>query len=236
MTYNDLTILYYTANIIPEHFMLNIQNQIKNSVGDTKIISVSQKPVGLGYNICYGTKGRSLFNLYQQILIAVREAHTSYVACCEDDTLYPPEHFEHRCPLDMIAYDINKYTLMTWRSDPIFTLRPGRRTMSSMIGSTKVLLDTLEERYDKYPSVEVIPPDIYKYYWGEPGRFENHALLTPIKTEVFEAKIPHIQFSTPESMGFGYLGTRKALGPVQSYDLPLWGNAKDALKLYKEVV
>ena len=231
---DDLTLLYYSANMQPEHFMLKIQEQIKKAVGDTKIISVTQKPVGLGYNICFGTKGRSLFNLYQQVLWAVREAHTPYVACVEDDTLYPPEHFEHRCPLDTIAYDINKYTLQTWRSDHIFSLRPGRRTMSSMIGSTKVLLDTLEERYDKYPSVKVIPPNIYKYYWGEPGRFENHALLTQIKTEVFEAKVPHIQFSTPEAMGFEYLGTRKALGPVQAYRLEPWGKAKDVLRLYKE--
>jgi len=234
MKFNDLTILYYTANIIPEPFMVKIQEQIKKSVGDTPIISVSQKNIGFGYNICFGTKGRSLYNLYKQVLVAVREAHTPYVACCEDDTLYPSEHFEHRCSLDMIAYDINKYTLMTWRSDPVFSLRPGRRTMSSMIGSTKVLLDTLEERYDKYPSPECIPPDIYKYYWGEPGRFENHAKLTPIKTEVFEAKVPHIQFSTPEAMGFEYLGTRKALGPIQSYDLTPWGSAKNVLKLYKE--
>jgi len=231
---NDLTILYYTANMIPEHFMVNIQNQIKKAVGNAPIISVSQKPIGFGYNIYYKTDGRSLYNLYKQVLIAVRMAKTPYVACCEDDTLYPPEHFEHRCPLDMIAYDINKYTLQTWRSDYVFSLRPGRRTMSSMIGSTKVLLDTLEERYDKYPTVESIPADIYKYYWGEPGRFENHAKLTPIKTEVFEGKVPHIQFSTPEALGFEYLGKRKALGPVQTYELEHWGKAKDIIKLYKE--
>ena len=230
---DDLTILYYTANIIPESFMKNIQEQIKKSVGDTRIISVSQKPIGFGYNIYYKTDGRSLYNLYKQVLIAVREAHTPYVACCEDDTLYPPEHFEYRSAPDAIAYDINKYTLQTWRSDKIFSLRPGRRTMSSMIGSTKVLLDTLEERYDKYPTVESIPPDIYKYYWGEPGRFENHARLTQIKTEVFEAKVPHIQFSTPEAMGFGYLGTRKALGPVQTKIIEPFGTAEEVMKLYE---
>jgi hypothetical protein len=229
---DDLTILYYTANMIPEHFMREIQKQILKAVGNTRIISVSQKPIDFGENILV-PEGRSLYKLYYQILLAVREAKTPYVACAEDDTLYPQEHFEYRSALDAIAYDINKYTLQTWRGDKIFSLRPGRRTMSSMIGSTKVLRDTLEERYAKYPTVESIPPTIYKYYWGEPGRFENHALLTPLKeTERFEAKYPHIQFSTPEAMGFGYLGTRKALGPVQTYELEPWGSAKDIIKLY----
>lgn len=231
---DDLTIIYYTANIQPTRFMRRIQEQIEKAIGDTRIVSVSQRPIDFGHNICIGPIGRSLYNLYKQVLIAVQEVKTPYVACAEDDTLYPTEHFEYRCPEDKIAYDINKYTLMTWRADPIFSLRPGRRTMCSMIGSTKVLRDCLEERYGKYPTVESIPADIYKYYWGEPGRFENHARCTPIETEVFEATVPHIQISTPEAMGFEYLGTRKALGPVQTRIIEPFGTAERVKAIYED--
>jgi hypothetical protein len=77
-----------------------------------------------------------------------------------------------------------------------------------------------------------IPPDIYKYYWGEPGRFEDHLGISKVKTEKFMCPVPSIIFSTKEALGFQYLGTRKAHSPIQKRVVEPWGSAEEILKLY----
>lgn len=230
---NDLTILYYTANMIPEKFMKNIQNEIVKVAPDTSIISVSQKPIDFGKNICIGEVGRSLYNLYYQVLVGVREVKTKYVAIAEDDTLYPPEHFAYRPPDNTLNYDTNKWSIFAFEKNPIFCKRLGRKTMDSLVSTTDTLLNSLEERYKKYPTVESIPAELYQYYWGEPGRFENHLMLPKLNVEKVETVIPHITFYTPECLGFSHLGKRKAHGELQADELPFWGKASEVIKLYE---
>ena len=227
---DDLTILYYTANNEPEGFLKRCQEKLLKTVGDTPIVSVSQKPIDFGTErICIGPVGMSLYNLYKQVLIAVRAAKTPYVAIAEDDMIYPHEHFEIRPK--HIGYDLNKWAIFTWNHH-VFSKRPGRRVMSMCTAPREMLLNTLEERYAKYPTVESIPERIYKYYWGEPGRFENHAGLTEIETERYECAVPSVAFFTSEAMGFLYLGTRKKLGPLQTEHLAPWGTAEEIYENY----
>lgn len=227
----DLTILYYTANKEPEYFMKNIQQKLRETVGDTRIISVSQKPMDFGDNICIGEVGMSLYNLYKQVLLAVSEAKTKYVAIAEDDMVYSKEHFEYRPPIDTIGYDLNKWALFTWRPE-VFSKRTDRRVMSMCTAPREMLKHTLEERYMKYPEVSAIPEIIYKYYWGEPGRFEDHVGISKVKTEKYESSVPSVAFFTPEALGFQYLGTRKKLGELQTTVLEPYGSAKEMYERY----
>ena len=229
---SDATVIYYTANLIPEYFMHNVQKQILKAVGNIPIISVSQKPIDFGHNICVGNIGQSAYNIYKQILIGVREAKTDYVFMCEDDVMYPAEHFTYRPTYPSIAYDINKWCVFTWDKNPIYSQRSGRRTMTSMIGNRQTLLDTLEERYAKYPTVESIPPNIYEFYFGEPGRFESHLGISTVSTVKYFCPVPHVQFSTPEAFGFKHLGKRKAHGNIRVESLYPWGTAREILKNY----
>lgn len=212
--------------------MKNVQAQILIATGNAPIISVSQKPIKFGMNICIGETGFSTYNLYKQVLIAVREAKTSYVATAEDDVLYPPEHFVYRPPANTIGYDLNKWSLFTW-GKPVFSKRENRRTMTGCIAPRETLLKTLEERYTKYPVFEEIPEEIYKYYWGEPGRFEDHLGIAHVETEKWECSVPSVSFCTPEALGFTYLGKRKALGPIQAETLEPWGSAEEVRRLYE---
>jgi hypothetical protein len=220
----DLTILYYTANKEPEDFLRKIQNKLLETVGDTPIISVSQKRIDFGQNICIGEVGMSLYNLYKQVLVAVREATTPYVAIAEDDTIYSKEHFEHRS--DVISYDLNKWAIFTWRHQ-VFSKRKDRRVMSMCTAPREMLLNTLEERYMRYPTVESIPESIYKFYWGEPGRFEDHLGISKLQTEKWECPVPSVTFFTEESLGFQGLGKRKALGELQTEVLEPYGSVKE---------
>lgn len=229
---SNLTLLYYSANLIPEHFMKNVQAQILKACPNTPIISVTQKPIDFGTNICVGDIGQSAYNIYKQILIGVRHVRTEYVATVEDDVMYPAEHFTYRPEYPMLSYDVNKWCVFTWDKNPIYSQRTGRRTMTSMLGSTEVLLKTLEERYKKYPTVESIPPRLYEFYFGEPGRFESHLGLSRVPTIKYECPVPHVQFSTPEAFGFKHLGTRKKHGNIRVESLEPWGSAKDILSNY----
>jgi hypothetical protein len=230
---NDLTIIYYTSNRVPVGFMANTQKQLLRAVGDTPIISVSQKPMDFGQNICVGDIGVSAYNIYLQILTGVREAKTKYVATAEDDVLYPPEHYAHRpTDDDTLAYDLSKWSIFTWTDPPIYSFRDNRRTMTSLIAPRETLLRTLEERYAKYPTVESIPKKLYEFFWGEPGRFENHLRIHTVKTERFRCAVPSIIFSHPQAYAFAHLGTRKKHSSVRATEVAPWGKAEDVLKLY----
>jgi hypothetical protein len=170
--------------------------------------------------------------IYKQVLMGTREAKTKYVAMAEDDMLYSPEHFQYRPPADDIfSYNINKWSIFSWIKPPFLSFRE-RKLMNSLIVTKQALLDTLEERYEKYPVLEEISKDLYEHYWGEPGRFENHLRLKPLKAEEFMSAVPNIMFSTSEALGFLGLGTRKAHSDIRSYKVEPWGTAEEILKLY----
>lgn len=235
MIHSDLTILYYTANNVGGSFMANTQEYLLKAVGDTPIVSVSFKPTVIGKNcknLCIGEYPRSVYMIYLQVMMAAREAQTKYVATAEDDMLYSPEHFAYRpTDDDTLSYNVNKWSIFSWVKPPIFSYRE-RKSMTSLVTTKKTLLNTLEERYAKYPVLENIPEKIYKLYWGEPGRFELHLGITPRKTEEFKTKVPNIVFSTSEALGFTDLGSRKAHSKIQADRVEPWGTAEEVLRLY----
>ena len=235
-TLSDMTIIYYTANVNSEYFMKNTQKMLLDAIGDTPIISVSFKPTVIGkncVNICIGEQERSNYMLYKQVLMGVRLAKTKYVAMAEDDTLYSPEHFQYRPPEGTVAYDLNRWSIFSWTTPPIFSKREDRKTMNLCVADRSALLRVLEDRYAKYPVLSEIPKDVYKYYWGEPGRFENHLGVPIVEMVKYDASVPSIMFSTSEALGYLYLGKRKAHGPMTAEEIPYWGKAEDILKLYK---
>jgi len=227
----DLTIIYYTANVISEHFMANVQKQILKVVGDTPIISVSHKPVNFGQNIVVDLP-RSFYSLYKQVLIGCKEAKTEYVAMAEDDMLYSKEHFDYRPSENTLAYDLNKWSIFSWTKPPIFSYRP-RKTMAALIAPRATLIKTLEERFAKYPVFEEIPKSIYDFYWGEPGRFEDHLRIPKQKVETYMSSVPSVIFSTPEALAFEHLGKRKAHSQIRETKLEPWGTAEEVLKAYE---
>lgn len=232
---NDLTVIYYTANKNKGYFMANTQKYLLKAIGDTPIVSVSFKPTVIGkncLNLCIGEQPRSNYTIYKQILVGALEAKTKYVAMAEDDMLYSPEHFVYRPPDEnTFSYDINKWSIFSWLKPPIFSYRV-RKLMNSLITTKDALVKTLEERYAKYPVLEKIPTKFYKMYWGEPGRFENHLGITPVKTEEYASLVPNIMFSTSEALGYLDLGNKKAHSEIRAGKVEPWGTAEEVLKLY----
>jgi hypothetical protein len=240
ITKDDLTIVYYTSNWLDTHnpyFLENTKKQLLKAIGDLPLISVSQKPIALGQNLCVGEIGRSHLNLYRQILTGTRAAKTKYVAMAEDDILYSYEHFHTYVPeKDRFAYDMGKWSLFTWTDPPLFSFRTNRKVVNSLIAKRDMLVAAMEERFKKFDELiekgrkeeEIIQS------WGDPGRYEANLGVTVRETEEFYSTCPNIVFSHPEAFGYLSRGTRKRLGDLRAIELPYWGRAEDVLKLYKK--
>ena len=188
ITKNDLTVIYYTSNWLDIHnpyFLENTKKQLLIAIGDLPLISVSQKPIVFGQNICVGDIGRSHLNVYRQILTGAKAAKTKYVATAEDDILYSYEHFHNYVPeKDRFAYDMNKWSIFTWTKPPLFSFRTKRKVVNSLIAKREMLVAAMEERFHKFD--ELIAQgrreeDII-HYWGDPGRYESNLGVTVRET------------------------------------------------------
>lgn len=220
---NDLTLLYYTANTIEEFLGENIrQHLLKVNEGKYPIVSISQKPLNFGENICVGEIGKSYYNCYKQIFIGAKEVKTEYIAMCEDDTLYSQEHFSHR-PSNKKVFSYNKNM---WYTEETEYWSKGWVGMCTCVVTTRYLIDMLKPRFEKFPKED---KSISKRVFQEPGRFDGANI------EYWYSKIPILTFNY-----FGGLGgkaksvahppaSRQILDPYgDCWELKkkFWGRAK----------
>ena len=222
----DLTILFITASEMPEEWEKYHRSVLEEAAGEFPIISVSRKPLDLGLNLL-DTEPKSLSNIYRQMLRAAKLATTPYVAMAESDTLYHKDHFRFYRPKDEFAYDQNRFALFTW-GKPVFHWR-NRLSNCSLIAPRDLLIEALEERFQKYPG------GTPHALTGELGRkrLDSQLGLTERKcTEVF-ANVSLIQINHENASEERQKNRRKSYGPIRAYDIPHWGKAKDLIKKYK---
>lgn len=218
---SDITIVYYTANMIGDGVAKLIRDDLLNKVKGSRIISVSQKPLNFGDNICIGESGQSVWNLFRQVLIGAKEVKTKFMACAEDDYLYSKDHFSfYFYRDDTFYYDSNRWGL---NQDGRFFWRP--RTIFGMcLAPTKMMVETLEARFDKVKS----PNSPYIKYFSEPGKYEGNYGIPEVRMERVYLDSPTITFNHRDSMG-----KRRMIRDTDiiKRDLPPWG---DGQKLWKE--
>jgi hypothetical protein len=242
---SDLTVIYYTANRISQRFADVVRAELFAAVcfpwpfGQLMpIVMVSHESIQHGpyswpddvvaTNIVVGDVRPSIWQVYQNILIGAKAASTPYVACCEDDTLYVPEHFTYRPPLDTFAYNENRVVITRKLSDDgkrrvaFYYYRP-RTQMAMCIAPRALLIETLEEKFAKYPTPPASTDVAKKAGWGEPGRYEKNLGLTPRKLERFHwTERPNVTFNHSESL----MGRRAVQETDVLYDtVEPWGDA-----------
>ena len=172
------TILYYTSNSEPIGFEAAVIEKLLENCGDLPIISISQQPLPLGYNICVGDVGKSTLNMFRQILIGARAAQTEYVVFAEADFLYPPEYFE----FEPTGEDFYRY-------DNVWLVYPRRQSYyqipwsnGAQIAKRQFVIDQLEKYLEGYPEWSMLKPTKKDY---------NGAVPTMI-----HGKIPCLSFKT----------------------------------------
>lgn len=227
---SDLTAVYITANAVHDDFATATKGYLLEALGDLPLISVSKKPIDFGQNICVGETPRNQANIYHQALVGVKAATTPYIAICEDDVLYSPEHFKYRPSGKMWAYNMNTWSIFTW-GEPVFTYKApgGRRNLNGLICERELFIEHLEERFRLWPDDNKIDINIF----GEPGKYDNQLGTTPYPSEDFYTNPPNIVFSHQENLQFKGLGTRKALGQIRATSIPYWGTAQSIKELYE---
>lgn len=222
----DISIVYYTANFIPDKFAENVRKQLVKATKGIPIISVSQKPIDFGYNICVGDIGRSALNIYRQATLGAKNAKTKFVAFCEDDILYSAEHFNYVPSENTFAYDDNIWNIYTWTKPPVFSYK-GRRNMNGLICERELFITVMDERFKKY-NEDNFPTHLF----GEPGKYEKQLGVKENKWEFYPTKEPSVAFSHPTALSYLHLGERKRLGLRQTKRLEPWGSAVDMVELY----
>jgi len=228
---DDLTVLFYTANVTSSHFFDMVTHTLKKAINnDFPIISVSHKPVNLGTNIVVGDIGRSNYNIYKQVLIGAKAATTTYVACAEDDVLYTPGHFRaYRPDDDTFGYDDNRWSIYTWYRPAIYS-KKHRAVMNQLVAPRQLLIDSLEERFAKWPDPATAP----MHRFAEPGRaiHEKQLGVKSAKIEFFASQEPQIMFSHEEALGWIEYGKRKGHEQYRLEELYPWGRADEVLLRY----
>lgn len=212
----ELTIIYYSANRIEDGFARRVRAHLRETAGGIPIISVTQKPVDLGRNVCIGEIGFSTWNVYWQILHGAVRAETPWIACAEDDTLYNEEHFAARPPHDTFWYNLSR-----WWVEPqgVFRWR-NRSAMHACVSSRSLMVETLERRFKAYPTPILDKKKLRS--WGEPGRYEGNLNLPEVKREMFQTMLPIVTFDHKGSL-YGLRRWNK--DDRIERELPHWGTA-----------
>lgn len=215
---SDLTAVYYTALEAPLNFRKKMDYYLDEARGGLPLVVKIKAPM---------TK-RSHLNIYRQALEGVKDAHTKYVALCEDDVLYSPEHFKYRPSPNKFAYNMNFWNITTW-GEAVFTQKlGGRRNLSQLICERDLFIGAMEERFAKYPDGNV---DIG--IWAEPSKYEKQLGVTVREWEAFTMNPPNIVFSHETSLSYQNLGKRKRAGEIRANSIPTWGEAAKIQALYE---
>lgn len=226
MTKEDLTIIYYTANEIPEHFAHRVRETLKSASKGIPIITMSKQPTDFGTNLVT-TSPRSHVGIYRDCLIGAKAAKTKYIAFCEDDTFYVKEHFEYRPTHNKFGYNISCWSIFTWSDPPIFSYK-GRRNMSGLICERELFIEAMAERFKRWPDEEKID----RATWAEPGKYESQIDVTVRETEEFYTNPPNVMFTHEAGLSFHTIGKRKRLGELRALEIPYWGRADKMTQFY----
>ncbi len=213
----DITILYYTSNKEDPKFERKIQENLLEVCGDLPIISISQKPIDLGTNICVGDVGASGFNCFRQILIACEEAKTKFVISAEADCLYPPDYFTFIPPRDDVCYRNSNLYVMPDRRDYFFYKEEGA-THAQIVGR-EFYIKRLKELFEGAPQWSTEEKNFPK------ERHHKEDIFNEI--EYYKTENPVIQIKTHRGMRYY---THSDRTPI--YELSYWGEGKKLRKQY----
>ena len=139
-------IVYFTDSRLEEGLDEAVRKQILRAANGIPIISVTQKPIDFGRNICVGVKPRNFLNLYRQLLTGIKATEKdSIVFTCEHDVFYHASHFAFTPPRkEKIYYNLNRFYWMRNKDFYISTI--GKRALSQGVGHRDVFLAHAKEQ------------------------------------------------------------------------------------------
>jgi hypothetical protein len=221
MLWSDMTLLYYTANVIPESFADRVRGHLFEMANGLPIVSVSQKPIDFGENICMENIGHSPPSVYRQILTGAKIVKTKYLACCEDDSLHDQEYFsDTKLDTDHIYYNHRWNVMPTF-----FYFRRKRYGMCTCVCSTELMVKIMQEKWDRWEKEK------YQPVFAEPGRRDKELGLYEVKLAFLRTKNVSLTFKHWNSLsGVSKIFKSDIVYPIH----PFWGKATDLWKRFKD--
>lgn len=215
----DLTIIFLTVNRVPKEWAEYQKSVLLEAAEDSPIITISKEPLDWGINLIQEDMP-SVSNIYKQVLRGCKLATTPYIAIAEDDCLYHKHHFEFRPPMDTFAYDVHRWGLFTWGT-PTYYYK-NRISNGAMIAPRELVIQSLEERFAKYPKNNI----------GELGK-EKGTSIDRRNTVTYEAITGMIFLSHVNSLDPTEQHKTKKRGTIRAYEIPFWGKADDIRRKWK---
>lgn len=211
------TILYYTSNRERPEFEQKIIETLLETSGGIPIVSVSQKPMDLGKNICVGDVGHSYLNLYRQVLMGAKKAQSEYVWFAESDFVYPPEYFKFE-PGGEETYLYNNIWILFNRRVKGF--RKKNVSHGAQVARREALIKRLEEGLACMP----------EWFDGNPTPWpsrKHHRKVGLPPHKLFGGNNPAVSFKTGDGVN-----QWTNVDKVEVNDLPYWGNVNNLRKQY----
>lgn len=207
-----ITVVYYSSSREPWSFESKVIEDLKAKAGGLPIVSVTQKPVDLGTNICVGEHVPCDAGVFRQFLIGVEAAKTDWILSAEADAFYPPDYF---------TFDFKHATKMIYRFNEVWIMRSWGGSFQkkewsecAQLARRDWLIDTLQRNFEGWPEwmdspLPKLPCPYKKRSWGHWG---NGGCVINVKT------------------GFGLRKVNRTLRDIPEWDsLPGWGTA-DSLR------
>lgn len=211
------TIIYYTSNREDPAFEKRVQENLLKASQGLPIISVSQKPIDLGKNICVGDVGASGFNMFRQVQIALQAANTPFVISAEADCLYPPDYFNFIPPkLDVCYRDSNLYVMPDKRA--FFFYKKEGATHAQIVGR-EYYLSTLNKLFVGAPKWNIEEKNFPKERHHQEDIFDEILY--------WKSQNPVFQIKTHKGMRYY---THSDRTPILK--LPYWGLGKKVRGYY----
>jgi hypothetical protein len=209
-----ITILYFTGNYEDEYFARIIRQNILRLKRDLPIVSVSQKPLDFGKNICVGVHDPCYLNVDRQVQIGLEAIKTEYILTANDDFLYPPEYFSFKPRKSGKCYRYDN-VWVHYRGKPFYF--KGYSDGAQLI-DRELWLDNknkiLRGRKVWSEIDEVLPKDLHiRYHIKTDKKYTWHGR-------------PAIDFKTGHSIN----PMTEIIKDVKSNYLPYWGSTEDLEK------
>jgi hypothetical protein len=217
---NKATIVYCSSNREKPYFEKRIVESLLKNCGGTEIISVTQKPMELGTNICVGEDvGVSGYNFFRQVLIGCEAAKTQFIISAEADCLYPPDYFQWLPPRDDKCYRNTNLYVMGNKRDFFFEKKEGA-THAQVIGR-EYYIETLKRLFKDAPMWSPDEKNFPK---------ERHKVEDVVEeVEYYQTENPIVQIKTGDSMRH-YTHSER----VPIYEIPYWGKGTEVAKIKYE--
>jgi hypothetical protein len=222
-----ITIFYCSSNREQPEFEQRIIDNILKYKGDLSVVSVTQRPMNFGKNICVGDNvGVSGFNFFKQSLIALKNIKTPFALSCEADTVYPPDYFTFVPPREDMCYrDKNLFVMGQHRN--YFYKKEEGATHAQIVG-TEFYRKTLERLFEGEPEWDY--KEEQKNFPKEKFHAKGEDVFKKHEIEMYEIENPVIQIKTSQSMRH-YTNSDR----IPRLELPFWGSGRDFRKKFYEL-